>query len=44
MTAGKIIASREERPFSAVDDLKTRKLVGTSVFAKLAGLVTVGGR
>ena len=44
VTAGKIIASREERPFSAVDDLKTRKLVGTSVFAKLAGLVTVGGR
>ncbi len=44
VTAGKIIASREERPFSTVDDLKTRKLVGTSVFAKLAGLVTVGGR
>ena len=44
VTAGKIIASREERPFSAVDDLKTRKLVGTSVFAKLAGLVTVSGR
>jgi competence protein ComEA len=44
VTAGKIIASREEKPFSAVDDLQSRKLVGASTFAKLAGLVTVGGR
>ncbi len=44
VTAAKIIASREERRFAAVDDLQTRKLVGASAFTKLAGLVTVGGR
>jgi competence protein ComEA len=44
VTAGKIIASRADRPFSAVADLQTRKLVGASTFAKLTGLVTVGGR
>jgi len=44
VTAAKIIASRQERPFSAVADLQTRKLVGASTFAKLTGRVTVGGR
>jgi competence protein ComEA len=41
VTAAKIIASRQDRPFSTVDELQTRKLVGASTFAKLAGLVTV---
>jgi competence protein ComEA len=44
VTAAKIIASREAQRFSAVDDLQKRKLVGASTFAKLAALVTVGGR
>jgi competence protein ComEA len=44
VTAAKIIASRQDRPFSAVADLQSRKLVGASTFAKLTGLVTVGGR
>jgi competence protein ComEA len=44
VTAAKIIASREGQAFSAVSELQTRKLVGASAFAKLAGLVTVSGR
>jgi competence protein ComEA len=44
VTASKIIASRQERTFSAVADLQTRKLVGKSTYAKLIGLVAVGGR
>lgn len=41
VTAGKIIASREEQAFAAVDDLRTRKLVGTKAFDKLKDLVSV---
>ena len=41
VTAGKIITSREEQAFAAVDDLRTRKLVGAKTFDGLKDLVAV---
>ena len=43
VTAAKIIAAREERPFQAIDELLARKVISASVLAKIRGLVTVGG-
>lgn len=40
-TAAKIIASREEQPFTAVQELRGRKLVGEKTFAGLKDHVTV---
>ena len=41
VTAAKIIASRDGHPFTAVDDLRTRKLIGDKTFAQLKDRVTV---
>jgi competence protein ComEA len=41
VTANKIVAARDERPFASVDELRSRKIVGAATYDRIKDLVVV---
>jgi competence protein ComEA len=41
VTANKIIAARDERPFASVDELRSRKILGAATFDKVKDLLVI---
>ena len=43
VTAARIVEARQQQPFASVDELRTREVVGESVFEDIRDLVRASG-